>query len=135
MDGIPLHMPWRINNALRTKAKRKERSMYIESNIGINGASPEHIKEITSNSIFFFDQYKNEEDDYYLHHGEENPWITIDIDYTDKTTTKETISSITELIEYCKRHNLVCDGWITIDPEQEDEYIEIDITNNVISIE
>ena len=107
--------------------------MYIESNIGVKGATPEQIREITNNSIFFFDKYKNEEDDYYLHHGEENPWITIDIDYTDKTTTREIISSISELIEYCKIQNLICEGWVTVDDEE--EYTEIDITNNVISIE
>jgi len=109
--------------------------MYIESNISVKGATPEQIKEITSESIFFFDSYKNDEDNYYLHHGEENPWVTIDIHYDDETTP-EIISSIRELVEYCKRHNLVCDGWITVDPEQDDEeYVEIDITNNVISIE
>ena len=106
--------------------------MYIESNVGIKDASPEQIREITNNSIFFFEQYKNDEDNYYLHHGEENPWVTIDIHYDDETT-QEIISSISELIEYCKIQNLICEGWVTVDDDE--EYTEIDITNNVISIE
>ena len=111
--------------------------MYLEYSLLIKNPTTEQISFIESiqNGIFRFDENQYNEDNYYLYHGEDNPWLCFAIKYSDNNTSDEIISSIRELVEYCKSKNLICEGEITIDPEQDDEYIEIDITNNVISIE